>query len=107
VLHLTTHTRLDRRTCGFKRQDVGDHDTYALQAKTADGGLKVVGGIAAGREDVVIAVERPGAVDGTLVGFQDPPAVYVKPTAGEFRLLPGQVEGTRFRVPGLAPGGTW
>jgi hypothetical protein len=28
VLHLTTHTRLDRRTCGFKRQDVGDHDRY-------------------------------------------------------------------------------
>jgi hypothetical protein len=30
VLHLTTHTRLDRRTCGFKRQDVGDHDRYLL-----------------------------------------------------------------------------
>jgi tetratricopeptide (TPR) repeat protein len=30
VLHLITCARPDRRTCGFRRQDVGDHDTYAL-----------------------------------------------------------------------------
>jgi acetylornithine deacetylase/succinyl-diaminopimelate desuccinylase-like protein len=30
VLHLITCARPDRRTCGFRRQDVGDHDIYHL-----------------------------------------------------------------------------
>ncbi len=38
---MTTSVRLHRRTCAFRRQDVGDHDTYQAVDEAATGGRKV------------------------------------------------------------------
>jgi hypothetical protein len=78
--------------------------TYAVEARGADGGEKVVTGIAAGARDVDIVIERPGAIEGDLVGFANPPVVYASPIGSTFRLNGGSIDGVRFRVPGVPQG---
>jgi len=76
---------------------------YALQARPTDGGLGVLANVQAGATGVTIAVQRPAAIEGTLVGFGAAPVVYAVPLTGD-RFVAGVVDGARFRVRGLAPG---
>jgi hypothetical protein len=77
--------------------------SYALQARSPDGGEGIVTA-AAGATGVSIALERPGTIDGTLVGFPQPPVVYATLTGIDWKLSSGVVDGTTFRVGGLRPG---
>jgi hypothetical protein len=63
VLHLTTHTRLDRRTCGFKRQDVGDHDTYNHVSVSPDGLHLIISDAILDNGPVIIESSRASTAD--------------------------------------------
>jgi RNA polymerase sigma factor (sigma-70 family) len=77
---------------------------FAVQAHSSDGGEAIVPGVAAGATGVTIRVERPGAIDGKLVGFPSPPVVYARPTTGNFKLTAGLVDGDGYHVLGLRAG---
>jgi hypothetical protein len=76
---------------------------YAVQARASDGAEGVVPPVAAGTNGITIRIERPGSIEGTLVGFSQPPVVYAR-TMGEWKLLPGSVDGATFRVTGVHAG---
>jgi hypothetical protein len=76
---------------------------YALQARSPDGGEGIVT-TAAGASGVSIKIERPGAIDGTLVGFPQPPVVYATLAGTDGKLKAGAVDGATFKVAGLSPG---
>jgi RNA polymerase sigma-70 factor, ECF subfamily len=79
--------------------------SYALQARSADGGEAIVANLAAGARGVTIAVERPGEIAGTLAGFSAEPVVSARLLGDSVRLVPAVVDGTRgFRISGLRPG---
>lgn len=77
--------------------------TYALQARASDGAEGTVPLVAAGTNRVTLRIERAGSIEGTLVGFSQPPVVYAR-TLGELKLLPGSVDGASFRVTGVKAG---
>ena len=77
--------------------------TYALQAHSSDGAEATVPSITAGASDATITLERPGSIDGKLVGFPSAPVIYAR-MVGAVKFTPGIVEGDGFRVPGLRPG---
>ncbi|NVB80962.1 MAG: sigma-70 family RNA polymerase sigma factor [Kofleriaceae bacterium] len=76
---------------------------YAVQARASDGAEGVVPPVAAGTNGITIRIERAGSIEGTLVGFSQPPVVYAR-TFGEWKLLPGSVDGASFRVTGVHAG---
>jgi protocatechuate 3,4-dioxygenase beta subunit len=76
---------------------------YALQARATDGSEGISPPIAAGAKDVVVKIERAGAIAGTLIGFSQPPVVYVR-TIGAYQLTPALVDGGAFHVEGLHVG---
>ncbi len=79
--------------------------SYALQARSADGGEGVAATVAAGATGVVLTIDRPGSIVGKLAGFPTPPVVYARPIGSSFRLIPGIVDGTTaFRISALRPG---
>jgi protocatechuate 3,4-dioxygenase beta subunit len=78
--------------------------TYALQARSTDGGEAVVNGIQAGATGVAITMTRPGSITGTLTGYTQPPVIYATPWNAPNKLSPGSVTGTTFRIPAVKPG---
>jgi hypothetical protein len=78
--------------------------TYALQARSAEGGEGVLANIAAGATGATIKLLRAAGVEGKLVGYTAPPAVYAVPLQGGDRWTAGTVDGQTFRVRGLSPG---
>jgi hypothetical protein len=86
---------------------IGDLDTatYILRARGGDGSEGIVPGITAGQKNVVITMQRAGAIDGTLVGFSSQPAVRaVRQVGMSFTDVYATVEGTAFHFTGLTPG---
>lgn len=78
--------------------------TYALQARSADGGEGIVANIAGGASAVVVRVQRPATIEGRLVGFAAAPVVYATPLAGGNRFTAGTGDAAAFRITGLVPG---
>ncbi len=50
---------------------------YAVHARSGDGGEGTTSDVAAGATTAAIAVARPGAINGVLVGFAAPPIIYL------------------------------
>lgn len=71
--------------------------TWALQARTPEAAEAIAPAIAAGSKEVLITVHPAGTVEGTLVGFENPPVIYASdiPAQG---YVSGQVEGASFRL---------
>jgi protocatechuate 3,4-dioxygenase beta subunit len=78
--------------------------SYALLARGGGGGEAIVRDIAAGARNVVIKVERPGAIEGQIVGFGARPSIYVQRTPENGSFSAATLEGDRFSIRGLAPG---
>jgi protocatechuate 3,4-dioxygenase beta subunit len=78
--------------------------TYALQARSARGEEAVLTTVAAGTSGVTLVLERPGAIEGKLVGFSGQPIVTAVPVEGTFRVETGIVDGDSFRIVGLRSG---
>jgi hypothetical protein len=79
--------------------------TYNLHAHGSDGSEGDAANIEAGTDNVVIKLVRPGAIEGTLVGFSTPPTVQLLTlTTNLFIGSNPIVEGTRFSQTGLRPG---
>ncbi len=87
----------------FTLRDLPD-GRYALMARGVAGGEGVVKDVAAGSANVRIVVALPGWIDGELIGYSETPVVYATATTGQWRLLPGVIEGTTFRIRGLPAG---
>jgi RNA polymerase sigma factor (sigma-70 family) len=86
---------------------IGDLDsaTYVLRARAGDGSEGIVRGVSAGQKNVVIPMQRAGAIDGTLVGFSSQPAVRaVRQLGMSVTDVYATVDGTSFRLVGLSPG---
>lgn len=77
---------------------------YALQARAPDGAEAIAPSVEAGTSGVKISVLRAAGIDGTLVGFSDPPVVYAQSGNEDSNFVGGNVEGTTFKIRGLAPG---
>lgn len=80
--------------------------TYAVQARTSTGSDVVLAGVKAGRTDVVVVLPTPGAIEGALVGFDDPPQVSAirYGEVGTDTIVRGTVNGSSFWFRGLSPG---
>lgn len=79
--------------------------TYTLHAHAFDGSEGDAFNIAAGAEGVAIKLMRPGAIEGTLVGFSTPPQVRMRTLTPDLAIGGNPiVEGTRFWQTGLRPG---
>lgn len=76
---------------------------YSLQARGANGAEGTVSPIDAGTTTVTIRVDRPGSIEGKLVGFTQTPEVYVRPLA-DLRYVSATIDGAAYRISGLAPG---
>ena len=70
---------------------------WALHARSPDGSEAVVSAVAAGSKDVVVTLRPAGGVEGTLVGFEEPPAIYAR-SIDASRMIPGQVDGAHFHL---------
>ncbi|HEX8952801.1 MAG TPA: sigma-70 family RNA polymerase sigma factor, partial [Polyangia bacterium] len=81
-----------------------DAGAYDVRARAGDGAEGVARGVQAGQKSVVVTLQRPGAIDGTLVGFSSPPAVQAARRGGFHASVFATVDGSRFHVAGLAPG---
>ncbi len=79
--------------------------TYTLHAHAFDGSEGDALDIAAGAENVTIKMVRPGAVEGTLVGFSTTPDVRMRTLTSDLSIGGNPIiEGTRFWQTGLRPG---
>jgi RNA polymerase sigma-70 factor (ECF subfamily) len=86
---------------------VGDLDSasYVLRARGGDGSEGIVRGVTAGQKNVVITMQRAGAIEGTLVGFSSQPAVRaVRQVGMSFTSVYATVDGVSFHLAGLSPG---
>ncbi|MGE0396715.1 MAG: sigma-70 family RNA polymerase sigma factor [Kofleriaceae bacterium] len=78
---------------------------YTLHAHAGDGSEAEILDVEAGRQDVVIKVIRPGAIEGTIANFTSPPRVHARQLTAELQLGNDAVlEGNSFSITGLAPG---
>ncbi|HEY4175781.1 MAG TPA: carboxypeptidase regulatory-like domain-containing protein [Kofleriaceae bacterium] len=77
--------------------------SYFLQARSTDGGTGTAKSLVGG-PPVTLVIALPGAVEGTLAGFDGTPVIYVTPLSGYNELDPGIVTGNHYRVAGLKPG---
>jgi RNA polymerase sigma-70 factor (ECF subfamily) len=80
--------------------------TYAVQARSNSGAEAIARGVVAGREDVAIVLPSPGAVEGSLEGFKEPPRVFATRQDGNASgaTARGTVTGTTFLMQPLTPG---
>jgi hypothetical protein len=79
--------------------------TYSLHAHAWDGGEGDASNISAGAEGVVIKLIRPGAIEGTLVGFSATPQIFMRTLTADLQIGSAPIiEGTRFWQTGLRPG---
>ena len=77
--------------------------SYAVQARGANGAEGIASPVNAGASGVEVRVDRPGAIEGRLVGFTQPPEVYVRPLT-EVRYVAATINGANYRVSSLRPG---
>jgi hypothetical protein len=79
--------------------------TYTLHAHAFDGSEGDAMNVNAGAENVTVKLVRPGAIEGTLVGFSTQPDVFVRTLTPDL-FIGGSpiVEGARFWQIGLRPG---
>lgn len=78
---------------------------YKLYARAPDGRSAEVTDVASGSDEVSITLVRPGAIEGTLVGFSKPPTIeLVGMVAGSRVTALANVDGARFWQKGLQPG---
>ncbi|MDB4959124.1 MAG: hypothetical protein JWO36_6693 [Myxococcales bacterium] len=79
--------------------------TYSLHAHAWDGGEGDASNISAGAESVAIKLIRPGAIEGTLVGFSGTPQIFMRTLTADLQIGSAPIiEGTRFWQTGLRPG---
>lgn len=71
--------------------------TWALQARAGEGAEAIAPAVTAGSKDVIITVHPPGIIEGTLVGYENPPVVYAADVNAQ-GFVPGLVEGSTFRL---------
>lgn len=71
--------------------------TWALQARTAEGAESIAPAVTAGSKDALITVHPPGHIEGTLIGYANPPVVYAA-EIGAQGFVPGLVEGSTFKL---------
>jgi RNA polymerase sigma-70 factor (ECF subfamily) len=86
---------------------IGDLDaaTYVLRARAGDGSEGILRGVQSGQKNVVISMQRAGAIEGTLVGFSSPPAVRaIRQLGMSLTSVYATVDGTSFHFAGLSPG---
>ncbi|HEX5063679.1 MAG TPA: carboxypeptidase regulatory-like domain-containing protein [Kofleriaceae bacterium] len=78
---------------------------YTLHAHASDGSEADVLSVEAGAENVVVKMIRPGAIEGTLVGFTKPPMIQMLTLTSNL-FIGGNpiVEGARFWQTGVRPG---
>jgi hypothetical protein len=83
-----------------------DAGSFVLQARGGDGSEAIVRGVSAGQKNVVIKLQHPGGIDGTLVGFSSPPSVEAtRQLPGSFQpLVFATIDGSAFHFRGLNPG---
>jgi len=79
--------------------------TYNLHAHAWDGGEGDVMNVNAGAVQVTVKLVRPGAIEGTLVGFSSTPQVFLRTLTTDL-FIGGSpiIEGARFWQTGLRPG---
>jgi hypothetical protein len=78
---------------------------YNLHAHASDGGEGDAHDITAGAEGVVVKLIRPGAIEGTLVGFTQPPRVSMRTLTADLQIGNDPiVDGNRFWQTGVRPG---
>lgn len=83
--------------------------SYALAARSPDGGEGTTARVVAGASRATITIERPGAIAGTLADFPSVPVVYATPVVHTTPMtgadsVPGVADRTTFRITGLKPG---
>jgi RNA polymerase sigma-70 factor (ECF subfamily) len=79
--------------------------TYAVWARSTDGGEGTATNIAAGAKNVAVTVERPGSISGTLGDFSSRPFVHATALEGStLSVEAASIDGSSFRVIGLRPG---
>ena len=71
--------------------------SWALQARAPDGSEAVVREVTAGSKNVVVNLHPLGGVEGTLVGYEEPPSIYAT-NQNTQRMIPGQVDGAYFHL---------
>ncbi len=78
---------------------------YAVHARTGDGGEGTSGDVAAGTTTAAVAVARPGAISGVLVGFAAPPFVDLSQVDNApNRAHADMTDAASFTLGGLRPG---
>jgi RNA polymerase sigma factor (sigma-70 family) len=79
--------------------------SYAVWARSPDGGEGIAAGLAAGDGAATIRIERPGAIEGKLVDFPSAPAVFATMLGtGAINVEASSVTQSAFRIGGLRPG---
>ena len=82
-----------------------DAATYVVRARAGDGSEGVARAISAGEKNVIVTLQRAGAIDGTLIGFSSQPAVQAVRTLGFNQTnVFATVDGNNFHFRGLSPG---
>ncbi|MEO8552848.1 MAG: carboxypeptidase-like regulatory domain-containing protein, partial [Kofleriaceae bacterium] len=77
---------------------------YGVRARLPDGSVGEAKNIEAGATGVVITLVRPGAIEGTLVGFTgDPWVIAAVSLRGEDDLHQAKIDGDHFSIGGLKP----
>jgi len=77
--------------------------SYALYARSPDGGDATLESVRAGKTDVTIVLPNPGTIEGTIVGFKSTPQV-IAIKRGSSAPVNGVLQGNAFVMRGLAPG---
>ena len=79
--------------------------TYALWARSPDGGEGTTTNVTAGSTSTTVKVERPGSIDGKLVDYPAAPGVYAAMIGvRDVNVAASDITATSFRIAGLRPG---
>ncbi|MCA9676724.1 MAG: carboxypeptidase regulatory-like domain-containing protein, partial [Myxococcales bacterium] len=89
---------------GHFEVEVWGDTPYTVHARAAGGAEASVADVRGGADDVVIRIEAPGAIRGTLVGFAHRPDAWVRPLGNTIDVVPVRVDGETLAVDGLRAG---
>ncbi len=79
---------------------------WTVHARAPDGAEAIVPNLATGGADVLITLRLPAGIEGTLDGYEEPPAaIYARPLPVLDRLVQGHLNGSTFRL--VLPAGTY
>jgi RNA polymerase sigma factor (sigma-70 family) len=89
---------------GFVIRDLA-RGTYTIHAHAGDGSDVQIPNIAAGTTDIQVRLDRPGTIEGDLVGFTTIPRVHARQMTADLALNnEATMEGNHYTISGLAPG---